>query len=174
MRRVFFSFHYDDVFRAMLVRNMWAIGKDRDFTGFVDAAEKEKLKLAGKLATQRWIDRQLAGTSVTVVLIGSKTLSRDFVKYEIEQSIRKRNGLLGIHINKLKPLVGPIKAEPVLSSNLDRYNPSMGVLESIITPQKYETKSYASSPVTNATDYHNWVRHNIGDWVEEAARRANR
>ncbi len=37
------------------------------------------------------------GTSVTCVLIGSQTANSRWVKYEIEQSIEKGNGLLGIY-----------------------------------------------------------------------------
>jgi hypothetical protein len=46
--------------------------------------------------------RHLEGTTVTVVLIGAKTASRPWVKYEIAQSIAHKNGLLGIYIHHLK------------------------------------------------------------------------
>jgi hypothetical protein len=36
------------------------------------------------------------------VLIGKATASRPWVKYEIEQSIARKNGLLGIYIHRLK------------------------------------------------------------------------
>ena len=42
-RRVFFSFKYLDVSRAMVVRNSW-ITQGREAAGFVDAAELEKIK----------------------------------------------------------------------------------------------------------------------------------
>ena len=53
-----------------------------------------------------WIDDQLAGTSVTAVLVGAKTCTSKWVKYEIEQSIKRGNGLLGIDISKIKNLNG--------------------------------------------------------------------
>ena len=39
-----------------------------------------------------------------MVLIGAETANRPWVKYEIEQSIARKNGLLGIYIHRLKDL----------------------------------------------------------------------
>lgn len=36
------------------------------------------------LLLKRWIDRQLMGTSTTVVLIEEEILNRSYVQYEIE------------------------------------------------------------------------------------------
>lgn len=104
-RRVFFSFKYLDVSRAMVVRHSW-VTQGRDAAGFVDAADFEKIKRQGDSAIKRWIDSQLNSTSVTVVLVGAKTCSSRWVKYEIEQSIARGNGLLGIDISKIKGLDG--------------------------------------------------------------------
>jgi hypothetical protein len=101
-RRVFFSFEYsDDVTRAMVVRNSW-VTVGREAAGFVDAAEFEKVASQGDAAIRRWIDKQLEGTSVTVVLVGAKTCQSKWVAYEIEQSKQRGNGLLGIDISKIK------------------------------------------------------------------------
>ena len=105
-RRVFFSFKYEsDVSRAMVVRNSW-LTQGREAAGFVDAADFEEVKKGGDAAIKRWIDDQLDGTSVTVVLVGSDTCASKYVKYEIDQSIAKGNGLLGIDISKIKDLSG--------------------------------------------------------------------
>ena len=104
-RRVFFSFEYGDVSRAMVVRNSW-VTQSREAAGFVDAAEFEKIKRQGDQAVRNWISRQLNGTSVTVVLVGANTCSSKWVKYEIEQSREIGNGLLGIDISKIKDLNG--------------------------------------------------------------------
>jgi hypothetical protein len=86
-RRVFFTFHYDgDVWRANQVRNANVVA-GCDVAGFFDHSEYEEAK---------------KNTTVTVVLIGRDTASRPWVKYEIEQSIARKNGLLGIHIHHLK------------------------------------------------------------------------
>jgi hypothetical protein len=102
-RRVFFSFKYEDVSRAMVVRNSWVV-QGREAAGFIDAANFEALKKKGDTAIQSWIDGQLKGTSVTVVLVGAKTCSSRWVKYEIAKSKAIGNGLLGIDISKIKDL----------------------------------------------------------------------
>ncbi|MDE3269238.1 MAG: TIR domain-containing protein [Pseudomonadota bacterium] len=101
MRRVFFSFHYErDVGRIGQIRNSWLTrGKA---SSFLDAAKWESIKRRGDDAIRGWINEQLRGTSVTVVLIGAKTANRRWVKYEIEQSIDRKNGLLGIYIHNVK------------------------------------------------------------------------
>ena len=104
-RRAFFSFKYKDVSRAMVVRNSW-VTQGKEGAGFIDAAEFEKLKKQGDAAIQNWIDKQLDGTSVTVVLVGANTCNSRWVKYEIEKSIEIDNGLLGIDVSKIKDLQG--------------------------------------------------------------------
>jgi hypothetical protein len=104
-RRVFFSFKYKDVSKAMVVRNSW-VTQGREAAGFVDHAEFEKIKKQGDQAIRNWIDKQLEGTSVTVVLVGEKTCASRWVKYEIAQSIARGNGLLGVDISKFKDLQG--------------------------------------------------------------------
>lgn len=105
MRRVFFSFKYGDVSRAMIVRNSW-VTQGKEAAGFIDMAGFEKIKQQGDLAIQRWIDSQLRNTSVTVVLVGEHTCNSRWVKYEIQKSIYKGNGLIGIDISKIKNLKG--------------------------------------------------------------------
>ncbi|MCS1411090.1 MAG: hypothetical protein M2R45_04286 [Verrucomicrobia subdivision 3 bacterium] len=106
MRRVFFSFKYkDDVSRAMVVRNSW-VTQGKEAAGFIDAADFEDIKRQGDQAIRRWIDDQLKGTSVTVVLVGQRTCNSRWVKYEINKSIEIGNGLLGIDISKIKDFDG--------------------------------------------------------------------
>ena len=105
-RRVFFSFKYkEDVSRAMVVRNSW-VAQGKEAAGFIDAADFEKLENQGDNAIRNWIDEQLEGTSVTVVLVGEKTCDSRWIKYEIEKSIENGKGLLGIDISKIKDLQG--------------------------------------------------------------------
>ncbi len=168
MRHVFFSFHYADVWRANQVRNMWVV--DKQATRFTDSAAFEAVKRRGDRAIKNWIDTQILGTAVTVVLIGSDTLNRPYVQYEIEQSIRRGNGLLGIHINQLKDNGGRTK-RIAPTNNLNKYNPTR--LNYFLSPEKYETKML---PITyfGLETAHEYIRNNIGNWVEEAARKAGR
>jgi hypothetical protein len=101
-RRVFFSFHYDqDVWRANQVRNCNVVA-GVESAGFFDHSEYEEAKKSGTEGIQRMILKNLRNTSVTVVLIGTETASRPWVRYEIAQSIAQKNGLVGIHIHHLK------------------------------------------------------------------------
>jgi hypothetical protein len=104
-RRVFFSFEYGDVTRAMVVRKCF-ITQGKEAAGFIDAADFEKLERQGVDALKAWINGQLHGTSVTVVLVGAHTCTSKWVKYEIEQSRTRGNGLLGIDISKIKGFDG--------------------------------------------------------------------
>lgn len=104
-RKVFFSFKYEDVSRSMVVRNSW-VAQGKEAAGFIDAVDFEKVRRQGDAAIKNWIDNQLNGTSVTVVLVGDKTCDSRWVKYEIKKSIEIGNGLLGIDISKIKDLKG--------------------------------------------------------------------
>jgi antiphage defense system Thoeris ThsB-like protein len=101
-RRVFFSFHYDnDIWRANQIRNTDAVAGS-DIAGFFDHAEYEAAKTQGDEGIERMILRHLRNTAVTVLLIGTETAYRPWVKYAIEKSIEQGNGLLGIYIHQLK------------------------------------------------------------------------
>lgn len=105
-RKVFFSFHYgNDISRAMTVRNS-GLTKKEEAVGFIDKAEFETIKKYGKRAVENWIDKQLKGTSVTVVLVGSETLNRPYVQYEILESLKKGNKIIGVSISNIRDLKG--------------------------------------------------------------------
>lgn len=115
-RRVFFSFHYDyDVFRANQVR-MANVVAGPDVAGFFDHSEYEEAQKRGAEGIKRMILRHLMNTTVTVVLIGKHTASRSWVQYEIAESIKRKNGLLGIYIHQLW---APIDRPPTLLTALD-------------------------------------------------------
>ena|SRR5271157_3434571 len=102
-RQVFFSFHYErDLWRANLVRNSWITKGKGTAAGFWDAAAQEAIKKNDQEAIARWIDSQLEGTSVTAVLISAQTYTRKWVKYEIQKSWDRGNGLFGIYIHGIE------------------------------------------------------------------------
>jgi hypothetical protein len=101
-RRVFFSFHYElDVWRAANVRNAGKVDATTA-AGWTDASIWEEAKKKGRSQLERLIQSALKGTSVTAVLIGSETANRPWVAYEIQQSINRGNGLIGVRIHKIK------------------------------------------------------------------------
>src|SRR5690606_22288315 len=103
-KRVFFSFHYQDVtdFRANVVRNHWRFKPDRESAGFFDASIWETAKKNGDLAIKRLINGSIKNTSNTCVLIGDDTFSRRWVRYEIIKSMASGNHIFGVHVNKIK------------------------------------------------------------------------
>lgn len=101
VRRVFYSFHYRDVFRVNHVRKSNKIrGSDtgRQLTP-EDRSLWEKIKRTNPLALRRMIDSRVNGTTVTCVLAGSETWSREWVRYEIARSLVRGNGLLTVFID---------------------------------------------------------------------------
>lgn len=110
-KKVFFSFHYDDVksFRANVVRNHWVLKEKQDGAGYFDNSIWENAKKTNSLALKRLINSELTGTSVTCILIGTYTYQRPWVRYEIFRSIYKCNNLLGVHINSIKDKDGKTK-----------------------------------------------------------------
>ena len=99
-RRVFFSFHYDDVTRANVVRNSDQIIRQYEQAArFYDKSLWEEAKKQGPLAIKRMINKGLEGSSVTCVLIGQHTWERPWVRYEILKSLLRGNGILAIHIH---------------------------------------------------------------------------
>ncbi len=101
-KRVFFSFHYQDVidFRANVVRNH-RVTKDNQ-AGYFDASVWETAKRTSKIALKKLINNAIYNTSTTCVLIGSGTYEREWVRYEIFRSIYRGSKIFGIHINKVK------------------------------------------------------------------------
>ena len=105
-RRVFFSFHYQrDIWRVNQIRNIPRVTRCAA-AGFQDASLWERSKLRGDAAIKRLIDHGLNNTSVTLVCVGAQTASRRWIRYEIEQSIVRGNGLLAIQIHHLKDRLG--------------------------------------------------------------------
>lgn len=101
-RKTFFSFHYErDAWRAANVRNSGALSTD-DEAGFIDAADWEKLEREGDAAIKKWIKDQLHGTTVTAVLIGAETANREWVLYEIRESWKRGNAVIGVRIHGIK------------------------------------------------------------------------
>ena len=117
-RRVFFSFHFErDIWRANQVRNCNVVA-GADVAGFFDHSEYEEAKKKGDKAIERMILGHLDGTSVTVVLIGTETAIRPWVRYEIDQSVIRKNGLLGIRIHHLKDQSGNWSSLPGRTPNV--------------------------------------------------------
>lgn len=99
-RKVFFSFHYEDVTRANVVRNSDVITRQyQQGVRFYDRSLWEEAKKQGALAIKRMINGALDGSTVTCLLIGQQTWHRPWVRYEILKSMARGNGILGVEIH---------------------------------------------------------------------------
>ncbi|PTB17771.1 molecular chaperone Tir [Trinickia symbiotica] len=151
-RNVFFSFHFDnDVMRVQQVRNMGVIEGNSP----VSPNTWEEVKRKGDASIEKWIDDNMKGKSCVVVLIGSETSKRPWVKYEIQKAWKDGKGVVGIHIHNLKcPNTGTctIGADPLAMFTFK-------VGDKIVTPKTYNPKS---------SDAYNDIADNLDKWVEEA------
>jgi hypothetical protein len=100
-RRAFFSFHFDDVRRSVIVRNAWKF-TDPENNSFVDSSLWEKNKLKDPETIKQLIRDGVSYTSVVCVLVGSETWLRHWVRYEIARAIIDGLGLLAVHLNSIR------------------------------------------------------------------------
>jgi len=160
-RKVFFSFHYErDVRRIVQVRNSWVVRAKGEAQPFYDAADfEEAKKRAGGI--EKWIEEQLNGTSVTVVLFGAKTYDRDWVLHEIKRSYELKKGLLAIDIHKIK--------DPQLGADVQGKNP---------LDYWHIEQNGRKVPFSSLYKSYDWVDNdgytNISTWIEAAAKAAGR
>lgn len=160
-RKVFFSFHYDrDVRRVVQVRNSWVVRPEGEAQPFYDKAEfEEAKKRAGGI--EAWIEAQLKGTSVTVVLFGAETYEREWVRHEIKRSYELGKGLLAIDIHNIK-------------------DPQLGTDKQGKNPLSFFTVKQNGAQVALSSLYksYDWVRDNgytnMPAWIEAAAKAAGR
>ena len=98
-RTCFFSFRYRNVFRVNQIRSMPNIIGNAA-AGFKDSSLWEDAKKS-EARIKKMIDDALQGTSVTVVCITYGINTREWINYEIDESLDRGNGLLGIQIHHL-------------------------------------------------------------------------
>jgi hypothetical protein len=123
-RRVYFAFDYKDVFAVNQIRRAGEF-VDVAVAGFTDASQWEKLKEKDDGVIRAAIDSAVQRTTVTVVCVGERTASRRWVKYELEVSRNRGNGLLGVYLpgesGHLKPKVLEDEGAPLYHWSHDRF-----------------------------------------------------
>ena len=157
-RRVFFSFHYKpDNWRAAEVRNMGVVegnppASDNDW---------ESVTQGGDTAIRNWINSQMYEKSCSIVLIGSQTAGRKWIKTTRSRrlgmtargcwastSITSKDRLGNQSAKGRNPFVGFTVGEEKLADIVRAYDP----------PYKTSTYVYAH------------IKDNIADWIEDAIR----
>ena len=96
-RRVYFAFDYKDVFAVNQIRRAGEF-IDIAVAGFTDASQWEELREKDDAVIRAAIDSAVQRTTVTVVCVGERTASRRWVKYELQVSRDRGNGLLGVYL----------------------------------------------------------------------------
>lgn len=156
-RRIFSSFHYKpDNWRASTVRNIGSIEGNQLATD----NEWESVTSGGDNAIKKWIDEQMKGRSCVVVLIGSATAGRKWIKYEVEKGWNDRKGLLGIYIHNLKDRDGNQSTKGSNPFDSFTVGADKKKLSSIV-------KAY-DPPYSTSTNVYSHIRDNIVNWIEEA------
>ena len=96
---VFYSFHYDnDVMRVQQIRNIGVLEGNTP----VNANDWEKVKRGGEESIKRWIDENMKYKQCVIVLVGSDTSTRPWVKYEIKKAWNEGKPIFGIYIHNIK------------------------------------------------------------------------
>lgn len=74
--------------------------------GLQDDSKFKAARQKGDDEVKRLIDQALKNTLVTVFFIGNKDRASYYLDYELEKSIERGNGLVGIAINQFKDALG--------------------------------------------------------------------
>ena len=152
-RKVFYSFHYDnDVFRVQQIRNIGALEANEP----VSTNTWEQVKRGGDPAIKRWIDENMENKSCLVVLIGSETANRKWVKYEIEKAWNDNRGVVGVYIHNINCMrSGTCYKGANPFDNI--YFTDGRKLSSVV-------KAYNPTPNNAYSD----IKNNLESWIEEA------
>ena len=156
-RQIFYSFHFkNDCWRTGQVRNIGTIEGNKP----VSENDWEEVKKKGDENIKKWINDQLKYRSCTVVLIGSETSKRKWVKYEIEKSWDDGKGVLGIYIHNLK------------DQNQERSTKGDNPFEQFTCKNGKKLSDYVKTynPPYGADSKanYNYIAENIEDWIETA------
>lgn len=155
-RRAFFSFHYaNDAWRAGQVRNVGVVEGNEPVA---DNTWEEVVK-KGDDNIRRWINGQMEGRTVAIVLIGKDTASRKWVRYEIERAWNEGLGVFGIYVHGLKDREG-LQSEKG-SNPFELFSFESGKKLSQVV------KVY-DPPYKCSTNVYDYIKDNISRWAEDA------
>ena len=151
-RQIFYSFHFNnDVMRVQQIRNIGAI----DGNAPVAPNTWEEIKRKGDVAIEKWIDDNMKYKSCVVVLVGSETASRKWVKYEIKKAWQEGKGLVGIYIHNINcPRNGRCRQGENPFSQFKVGNLNLSEIVTCHNPASW--------------DAYNDIQTSIEGWIEEA------
>lgn len=104
-RNVFISFAYEDVGTVNLLRGQ--AKNENSPIEFNDWSVSEPINSERAPYIKQKIAERIAQSSLTVVFLSDATSTSDWVKWEIEESLRRGKKVLGVHPKDSKPKNNP-------------------------------------------------------------------
>jgi hypothetical protein len=122
----------------------------------------ETITEGGDDAIEEWIDDQLYGKSVAIVLIGANTAGRKWIKYEIKKAWEEGKGLLGVYIHNLTNAAGDQSSKgrnpfQDFTVNVDGTDKRLSSIVEAYDP-----------PYTTSKNVYAHIEENLAHWIEEA------
>ncbi|MBR6666441.1 MAG: TIR domain-containing protein [Lachnospiraceae bacterium] len=130
------------------------------------ANDWEEVRYKSDTKIKEWIDAQMAKRSCVVVLIGSETSSRKWVKYEIEKAYELEKGIVGVYIHNLKDSNGNQSSQGAnpfyglsnkdghrLSNYIECYNPPHSTSTFVYDDIKENLSGYIERAIANSGTY---------------------
>lgn len=161
--QVFYSFHFDnDVFRVQQIRNIGVIDGN-------EPVSKNDWEQARRTpgGVERWIDNAMKYKNCVVVLIGSETYLRPWVRYEIAKGWDGGKGVVGIHIHNLK--------DPRTASNPPYYGKcaqGTNPFAQVRLQNGSTLAQYVPCFNPNPLDAYNDIAKNLLSWIGQAVKRS--
>ncbi|MBI3249571.1 MAG: TIR domain-containing protein [Deltaproteobacteria bacterium] len=191
--------------RVNVVRNAWKIGHpdSPQMRSFYDSSLWERRQLESPESLKRLIREGVEHTSAICVLVGSKTWSRRWVRYEIARAIIDGRGLLVVHLNSINHHqtriphalgINPLSLMAVGKVQATWLTPPQYYLfmRTVSGWERYQDHTASVSlplwlpdpapgyvtPLTSGSSEYNYIiqegHKNIGVWIDSAARKAGR
>lgn len=157
---VYYCFHYErDSQRVQQILNMGVV----EGQPVLNSQAWEKIKEKGDSAIEKWIDEQMKYKTAVVVLIGTKTDTREWVLYEIKKAWNEKRPLLGIRIHGLADLTGAtgsLGGNPFAKVDLQNGKTAAASVP-IFSPRGSDSKAIYAD-----------IKSNLKSWVEQGYKRA--
>lgn len=156
-RKIFYSFHYDnDVMRVQQIRNIGVLDGNEP----VSSNKWEEIKRTEQ-GVKNWINENLKGKSCLIVLVGSETANRKWVKYEIQRAWESGLAVVGIYIHRLKCPRNDFSSKGNNPFDSFKFKLNGDTIKPLIFNPSY-------------SDTYNDIKNNIDGWVEQAIKQRGR
>lgn len=152
-KKCFLSFHYKpDNWRVQQIKNIGSI----DEQPLLSANKWEEIKKDGDDAIRNWIDDNMKGKDCLIVLVGTQTAGRRWVKYEIKKAWEKGLGVLAIYVHNLK------------DSDQKQCTKGSDPFAGLTVNGEQVVGEVYDPPYSTSTNVYDHIKNNIDGWVKAA------